>query len=400
MGIGTHALRAAGTLARIWDDGRYRAKLRLGMISAPILLAYRGHVAGGRARFGGRVVEDEGVVDAEPSRSRWTNLKRTFRRYETDEIRDAIVDWRVGAVGGTATTNAQGFFEVEADVGPDGADGEAWRTVELVLREAAGYGFEPQRARAFVRVVAPDAGFGVISDLDDTVIETGAQSLLKHWRTVALNSAEGRVAFPGVAFLFRALAAGRGGPDTNPVFYVSSSPWNLYDLFEDFMRLRRIPHGPMFLKDFGLDTTQWLTGSHRRHKLAAIERILSAYPELRFILIGDTGQSDALIYAEAVKAHGRRILAVYLRDVTPNGFKPRIRRAMRRIEAEGVPVVSGPTLDEAARHAERAGLVDPGTAERMEEEVRSDAQALKHWRWPRPATLRRLADRGSPGRSD
>ncbi|MBB3950520.1 App1 family protein [Aureimonas jatrophae] len=375
---GTKAvLRVAAALARRWDDGRYGLKLRLGMTSDPILLPYRGYASGGRMRLGGRVVEDEGVVGAEPSRSRWTQLKRTFRRYETDEIRNAVVDWTAGGASGQAISDAQGFFGIDAPLVSGENPGSPWLPVALALRSAPGYAFRPLVAEGLVRVVSPEATFGVVSDIDDTVIETGAQNLFRHWRTVALNSAEGRVAFPGVAFLFRALAAGRGSPETNPIFYVSSSPWNLYDLFEDVLRLRRIPPGPMFLKDFGLNKTQWLTGSHRRHKLTAIDRLLSAYPQLRFVLVGDTGQSDAPIYADVVRRHPGRILAVYMRDVTPRGFRPRVRRAMRRIEAAGVPLVSGATLDGAARHAEEAGLVEPGTAERMRDEIRADAEALR-----------------------
>lgn len=389
MGLGAIALRVVGGVATLWDETRTRLKLRLGLTSPPILLPYRGYVAKGRVFLSGRVVEDEGVVGAPPSRSRWTNLKRSFRRYETDEVRGARVDWRLGAQAGTVETDREGFFALEAPFDPGlfkgavsqetGSQGagpqEPWVPVELTLRGAPFYEVEPATRKAPVRLVSSEAAFLVVSDLDDTVIETGARHLLTHLRTVALNSAEGRVAFPGVASFFRALAAGRGGPDTNPIFYVSSSPWNLYEVFEDFMRLRAIPHGAMFLKDFGLSRTQWLTGSHRRHKLAAIDRILSAYPHLPVVLVGDTGQSDGPIYAEIVRQHGTRVLAVYLRDVTPKGFQPRLRRAIGEIEAAGIPFVSGPTLEKAAAHAEAAGLVEPGAAERMAEDVRRDQDA-------------------------
>jgi len=87
------ALQITGTIAALWDDTRYRVKARLGMVSPPIPLPYRGYIANGHVRFGGRVIEDEGSVDAPVSRSRWTNLKHSIRRYETDEIRDATIEW-------------------------------------------------------------------------------------------------------------------------------------------------------------------------------------------------------------------------------------------------------------------------------------------------------------------
>lgn len=388
MVIGKTALKTAGSAAAFWDDARYRVKARLGMVSPPILLPYRGFVANGRLRFKGRVIEDEGIVDAPVSHSRWTNLKRSFRRYETDEIRDALVEWRALGHSGTATSDRQGFFEVDTPVS-DVPEGTAWVPVDLVLTAAPRYEFAPLRAQTEVRIVSADAEFGVISDMDDTVVETGARNLLRHWRTVALNSAEGRVAFPGVACLFQALASGRSGGETNPFFYVSSSPWNLYDLFEDFLGLRGIPHGPMFLKDFGLSKTQWLSGSHRRHKLRAIQTILDAYPHLGFVLVGDTGQSDAKIYSEAVAAHPGRIRAVFLRDVTPKGFRRGVEKAIDEIAFTGVPVVSGPTLNAAAHKAEELGLVEPGTVERMGKQIAEDRDRLEGSKWPRPFGLRR-----------
>lgn len=383
------ALAVVSRLAGLWDDARYHAKIRLGLTSPPILLPYRGHIAHGRLHFGGRVVEDEGIVGAEPTLSRWENLKRTFRRYETDEIREAEVAWQACGRSGTAVTDEQGFFEIEVEAGAGPAQAERpWEEVRLTLLKAKGYApFEPRRETTWLRSVSPRADYVIVSDIDDTIIETGARNLLRHWRTVALNSAEGRVAFPGIAWFYRALCAGRDGGETNPIFYVSSSPWNLYDLIDDFLTLREIPHGPMMLKDFGLDAKKWLTGNHADHKLASVAHLMDSYPDLPFLLIGDTGQSDAAIYAELVARHGRRILAVFLRDVTPEGLMPGVREAVARIEAAGVPVTTGPTLESASRLAEELGLVEPGTSERMAREIVSDGEKLKDWKWPRPFGL-------------
>ena len=44
------------------------------------------------------------------------------------------------------------------------------------------------------------------------------------------------------------------------------------------MELNAIPHGPMFLKDYGIDRNQFIHSGHDEHKLEAIEtsaRLLS-----------------------------------------------------------------------------------------------------------------------------
>ena len=375
-------LPLAGRLARGWDRLRQSTKRRIGLISPPIILAYRGYWSGGHAVFSGRVIEDEKVIGAEPTDSRWKNLWRTFRRYETDEIRKARVVWRMAGQEGVLETDSQGFFHLDQAINQH--EEGPWAFADLLLESAPGYDFEPRRTICGLRVTSSKARLGVISDVDDTIIQTRAQNLFAHWRTVSLNSAEGRIAFPGVSFFFRALASGFDGPETNPIFYVSSSPWNLYDLFEDFMGLCDFPKGPIFLKDFGIDKTQWLTGSHRKHKLAAIKRIITAHPALSFVLIGDTGQSDAVIYAQAVEDYPGRILSVHLRDVSPRGLKPRVQRAVTAIEAAGIPVTVSASLQEAAEVVQQLGLVASGTSAELQAAIEADRQRLAEWTGPMP----------------
>ena len=74
-----------------------------------------------------------------------------------------------------------------------------------------------------VLVPSHAAAFGVISDVDDTILETGVQRVGRMIRQTFTGSALTRTPFPGAAELYRDLADG-----INPVFYVSSSPWNLH----------------------------------------------------------------------------------------------------------------------------------------------------------------------------
>jgi len=95
-----------------------------------------------------------------------------------------------------------------------------------------------------VLVPSGAATFGVISDLDDTVIQSRITSFLHAVRTVMLGNARTRLPFPGVSAFYQALERGGDGARTNPIFYVSSSPWNIHDIIADFMDIQRIPRGP------------------------------------------------------------------------------------------------------------------------------------------------------------
>src|SRR5690606_8381108 len=140
----------------------------------------------------------------------------------------------------------EGFFEVTLPVGAGPNLGESWREASLELIDPRPLG-GPVTVSAFAIIPPENARFGIISDIDDTVVRTDVANLLRMLRLVLLTNAHTRLPFPGVAAFYRALHAGDGGPFTNPVFYVSSSPWNFYDLLTEILDVHDIPAGPLYL---------------------------------------------------------------------------------------------------------------------------------------------------------
>ena len=141
----------------------------------------------------------------------------------------------------------------------------------------------------------------------------------------------------------------------NPIFYVSSSPWNIYDLLEDFLDVHGVPAGPLFLKDWSLT----VLGKHRAHKLGVIRMLLRTYPELPFVLIGDSGERDPEIYHQAVREHPGRIRAIYIRDVTAAGRDSEVRAIAREMRNLRVEMVLTPETGVTAEHAAAEGLIAP-----------------------------------------
>jgi phosphatidate phosphatase APP1 len=195
-----------------------------------------------------------------------------------------------------------------------------------------------------VRVPAPDADWLVISDIDDTMIETGAHSLARNLWTTFTGSALTRRAHLDAKELMDAMVEeGR-----NPVFYVSSSPWNLHHFLEAVFARHDLPRGPMFLRDLGL-TRRGVGESHQTHKGAAIDAILAANPGLGAYLMGDSGQKDAQVYLAAVRRHPGRIAGVALREPAP-GAGHDDASCMAAIEAAGVPCFHAPSFEGARHH--------------------------------------------------
>ena len=221
-----------------------------------------------------------------------------------------------------------------------------------------------QDGPAEVILPGADARFGVISDIDDTLLVTQATSLLKMMRLTLLESSESRVAFPGVAAFYEALHDG-----TNPFFYVSSSPWNLHEFLQDFMRLKGIVSGPLLLRDFGLDENKLVAGPHLEHKLAQIRRVMDRFPTLPFVLVGDSGQRDPEVYDRIVEAYPGRVLAVYIRDVSDGVRDRAVQDIAARLAGQDVDMLLVPDTLAAARHAASRGWLDEAALARVAEDV-------------------------------
>ena len=134
----------------------------------------------------------------------------------------------------------------------------------------------------------------------------------------------------------------------NPIFYVSNSPWNLYDMLVDFLKINNIPKGPILLRDFGLQGKADIL-TYKGHKYYEILKILRTYPNLSFILIGDSGEKDADIYLEMTRKFPNRILAIYIRSVNDEKRDERVKQLAEK--SESVPLILINDSLEAAKHA-------------------------------------------------
>jgi len=280
-------------------------------------------------------VEGEGVGAA---------VRRTLRNFVTDELPG--VPLRVGVAGANvvAVTDAEGYFLAHLRPDPDKL-ARAWTsgTVELCgeYRGLTGSYIAPLE----VRVPGPNARFGILSDIDDTILETGVQRVGQMIRQTFTGSALTRTPFPGAADLYRDLAAG-----VNPVFYVSSSPWNLHAFLVAFLRHRGFPMGSVLLRDL------LGTAAGREQKTGRIREILDLHPHLPFVLLGDSGEKDPEIYADTVRAYPGRILAVFIREVRLDPGDGRVETVSGAWDQD-VPFVLAADSDAVRRHATELGLL-------------------------------------------
>lgn len=321
-----------------------------------LLLPYLGYGTPERLALCGRVLEDEGFRPTTEAERRWRNLVAFVKRLESDEVPGARVRASFQGLSVETISDREGYFRVEFEASGLAA---GWHEIQLQLPQ-----WPEVSEVGRVLVPSPDAEFGVISDIDDTVIESNVLRKVRMIVTLALSNSHTRKPFPGVAAFYRALHR-----DRNPFFYVSKSPRNLYVPLMEFLQRQQLPAGPLLLRDFGLRMK-------KDHKARAIEDILATYPALPFVLIGDSGEEDPEIYTAILSRFPKQVRVIYVRSIdrSPTRLKA-IEKLIEKVASTRCQLVLAPDSEFAAAHAAAEGFIPAAALADVRRDKRADRSA-------------------------
>ncbi len=298
-----------------------------------VVQLYRGYRSTEYLFVQGRVLEDNGIEVADSDR-RWKNFVNAIRRFESDEVAGAKVELDYLGQRFELTADAEGYIELHEEVSVNVTD-DPWEAIGARITHVPHGEASDDLFGGEVADLSREARYAVVTDIDDTVLKTHVTSLFKLralYHTL-VDNAHTRLAFPGAPELYEQLAHGPDAEEeNNPMFYLSRSPWNLYDMLQDFLDAKGFPKGPIFLRDVGLRYKS--EDSEYGHKEGTLLRLIDDFPTLKFILIGDSGERDADIYTSVANAHPERIAAIIIRNVKNNANAHRIQRLFERSKPE------------------------------------------------------------------
>lgn len=318
-----------------------------------VIETYRGYGDRHDIHLMGRVYRQPGGQTREPEAGDLrAALKRLLRRGEPRQALTA----RFGTAEQQVVTDRDGYFHVQLPLAEPPPADRLWHQLDLIVELPSG---RTTVAKGQVFIPPARARYVVISDIDDTVILTGvANKMMMFWRLFA-QGVQSRVAFPGVAALYRALH----GDEQNPILYVSRGPWSIYSMLQAFFQRHRIPVGPvLFLREWGIRLHRPLPRRSRDHKLKLIRDMLALYQDLPFVLIGDSGQHDPEIYARVVAENPGRVQAIYIRNVSRDADRiAAIEQLAQEVLDAGSSLLLATDSVAMAEHAAAHGLVPEDT---------------------------------------
>ena len=325
------------------------------------LATYRSYGTASHLYLLGRAIDDDKLKMHE-DQSFFRTLANTYKQFDSYEIANTEIALELpnGTVL-TEKTNRNGYFLFDKTISlnlKDFADDGGWVKLKVSFVNEVPNSIITNGNEFEAELLIPPlkASYGVISDIDDTILHTGVTSFLK-WRLIKnslFKKAHSRISLEGSPKFYRDLHDGKKGNEQNPIIYLSNSPWNLYQYLKLFLQVNDFPKGPILLRHFRTPFDKTLK-PEKPHKQKEIINTLKTYPHLNFILIGDSGEHDPAIYTEIAAQYPDRIIAIYLRSV-------KHRRQMRRVRSivdnfETVPVLLVETSQQARDHARENGFI-------------------------------------------
>ncbi|KAJ3803194.1 hypothetical protein GGU11DRAFT_671132 [Lentinula aff. detonsa] len=150
----------------------------------------------------------------------------------------------------------------------------------------------------------------VISDIDDTIkysnVTGGARAVFHNVFVRELKD----LVIPGMGEWYEEMW-------TKGVrfHYVSNGPFELLPLIGEFFQISKLPPGSIKLRSYaGRSLFSGLLSAPSARKRAGVLEILDAFPDSRFILIGDSGEQDLELYTELARERTEQVLAIFIRD--------------------------------------------------------------------------------------
>ena len=318
-----------------------------------IIIPYRGYANDNQIFLKGRVIENEDIFQGKSEEELGT-LDKSWRRFATDEIANAKIQIKVANQEFEVTTDDEGYFTLESEWNAPPKDAEnEWLTASVTLVNSDVNNLTVVTADAEIYLPSRNADYGVITDVDDTILQSHVTSRfkLKMLYVTFFKDPSRRKPMEGMVKLFKAFVKGGNGKKENPIFYVSHGPWNIYDMLEQFLEMQAFPKGPLLLRDFGLN----LTDAFKNHKVESITKILETFPDLPFVLLGDSAEKDADFYLTLLEKFPNQIKTIYIRRTSDSENALRIEKLIE--EKSNANVVLARSSEEMLEHAKANGLM-------------------------------------------
>lgn len=303
----TETARLIAYLEDQLSEARRDRKIGKGSLRSTYIEAYRGFVASGDVRLRMRVMEEPVLPPEADKVSNIEMIQANMRRVAALAFPGLSVNITANNRKEIGVSDRHGYVTTRI---PSAGITPGWHEYFVDHEDEHG-----QQAEAVGEFLVPDpkCKLVIVSDIDDTILQTGlSEGFTSLLRTFSGDS-QTRSAVPGMAGLYSKLTHEQVGKRKveRPFLYLSTGGWALYEMLTGFLDYQGFPKGVLFLTDW-LPQERFVLRSGKAHKLQVLRRILAESDSFQLVLIGDSGQEDAYTYTEVAAEHPGRVKAIVI----------------------------------------------------------------------------------------
>lgn len=260
---------------------------------------YTGYVSTEGGVLYGRVSQSPRDPVPAPNQPKIVRALETLEALDANALPYASVEVAIDGRPLPAISDDRGYLQVRLPAGITGTKA----SVEVMLRQT---GFAAEKAQVDVPVFDGTPGLAVVSDVDDTVLDSQITDRKKMIENALLRSTWELKTFPGAPETLTKLSQGK------PVFYLSGSPWGFHRRIYSYFQRTGFPAGTLILKRFSKDPLL----DQMAFKYPHLRALADALPQKKFLLFGDSGEKDPEIYARLRSELPSRVEQIFIHLVT------------------------------------------------------------------------------------
>jgi len=291
------------------------------------LLNYRGISCNGSLWIRGRLVKENTVLAPTENDSLWRNVRNSLRRVAANGLSKQKGILTVEGHDFEFETDKKGFFDLHIE--------QTEIEEDAPLRLDALWNFPDIpfdcQTPEIIYHINRNLPFAVISDIDDTVVHTFVEYKSQAVLRTMLGNAFTKDAIDGAPNFLNKISRYKRKKNTHyPIFYVSRSPYQIYDVLRDFFDLNDFPDGPILLKNVWLHSSYSQRNVLKEQKFNNLVRIMTMTDPMPFILVGDSAELDAIIYLNLAKQFPGRVKRIYIRRLSKGPHLEKLLYAVDR----------------------------------------------------------------------
>lgn len=314
---------------------------------------YRGYGHSHNLVVYGHVFKHRAKTEQRFSKSFWTNLTHIFKLFVVKPYPFIEVEADFYGQKIVAKTAEDGFFKLEWESASNVEAG--WHDIKVFAINQNGEKIAAADGRLYVPHITQ---YAFISDIDDTVMVSHSKTIAKRLRELLIRNPRTRKTFQSTRYHYEQLAlAHTEEQQPNPFFYVSSSEWNLYDYLVETFSFNGFPEGTFLLNQLKHWKDLLKTGkTGHEGKLLRIMRIIDAFPNQKFVFLGDNSQKDPEIYYTICQKYGKNVRAVYIRNVRKSKYLE-TTEILNKLEQMDISTCLFKYSEDAIAHSKQIGFI-------------------------------------------